>query len=194
MADSVIRDDLSNKLVHLTKGDDAAFTFEKIVNERRLRGGTGFIKGQHQCVCFSEAPVSKLPFILGHEKKQFKYRPYGFIFSKRFIFKAGGRPVIYQPDPDYEKLPDDKKHLHVRFFIGTNRSIDYTWEREWRVKTDQLKFTPDDVTLLVPQRDVIRAFQDVWYEEHTEPFPWHFLALEDLGVDVDLYLPTIDEE
>ena len=62
-----IRDDLSTKLVHLTrddgekKGRDA---FLQIIQEGKLKGGSGFIKGGHTCSCFTEAPVSKLAQIL----------------------------------------------------------------------------------------------------------------------------------
>lgn len=49
-----MRDDLSNKLVHLTKGtsadlskhrEEAVLILSSILKEKRLRGGTGFIKG-----------------------------------------------------------------------------------------------------------------------------------------------------
>ena len=68
-----MRDDLSDKLVHLTKGvgedpskhrEEALKTLGKILKEKRLLGGTGFIKGSHKCVCFSEAPIGKLSHIL----------------------------------------------------------------------------------------------------------------------------------
>jgi hypothetical protein len=45
----MIRDDLSDKLIHLTRGrtdDEAADLFAKIVGERILRGGQSWIKGR----------------------------------------------------------------------------------------------------------------------------------------------------
>ena len=59
------RDDLSNKLIHFTKGTDqeAADIFLKIINESRLLGGKGFIKGGYSCICFTESPVAKLAYI-----------------------------------------------------------------------------------------------------------------------------------
>jgi hypothetical protein len=64
-----MRDDVSDKLVHLITGagegaskhrEEAAANLFSILKRRTLPGGTGFIKGKHKCVCFSEAPISKL--------------------------------------------------------------------------------------------------------------------------------------
>lgn len=190
---AVIRDDLSDRLVHLTKGDDPFSTFTKILNERALLGGDGFIKGKHRCVCFSEAPLSKLPQILSTPHETVKYRPYGFVFTKRWVFEKGGRPVIYQPDPDYDLLPQSKQHLHVRFWLSSRYNVDHTWEREWRVKTDRLDFTPDEVTLLIPTRTVSDALKKYWTNYHKDagsaaPYPWHHIVLEDLGIEIPDYI------
>lgn len=201
----VVRDDLSDCLIHLTKGDlekEAFPNFLSIIHDRALKGGTGFIKGKHTCVCFSEAPVSKLGHLLATTVKvdsatSFKYKPYGVMFKKRWIYKEGGRPVIYQEDADYDLLHPEKKHLHVRFYLSDAYDVDHTWEREWRVKTDILPFTPKDVTLIVPQRAVIDVLKENHHSEQTkltaadpsrvyEPFPWHCIALEDLGVNINL--------
>ena len=56
----MIRDDLSDKLIHLAPGsnyDDAANVFSAILEGVQLVGGTGCIKGGYRCVCFSEAPL-----------------------------------------------------------------------------------------------------------------------------------------
>ena len=53
----MIREDLSNNLVHLVKGDTAEAalaTFDSILAEQSLRGGNGNIKGGWRCVCFTE--------------------------------------------------------------------------------------------------------------------------------------------
>jgi hypothetical protein len=47
----VIRDDIGGRLIHLTKGESdllAANTFLAIVQDRKLRGGTGCIEGGYQ--------------------------------------------------------------------------------------------------------------------------------------------------
>jgi len=59
----MIRGDLSNRLIHLTRGNteaEATETFVRIFREGRLRSGNGFIRGGYRCICFSEAPVAVL--------------------------------------------------------------------------------------------------------------------------------------
>jgi hypothetical protein len=189
----IIRDDLSDRLVHLTKGDDPLTTFLQILDDQALLGGNGFIKGGHKCICFSEAPISKLPQVLSTPHGDVKYRPYGFIFKKTWVFGRGGRPVIYQPDPDYALLPEEKKHLHVRFWLSDSYNVDHTWEREWRIKSDRLDFTPDDVTLLMPTRTVSEVLKEEWAERHASIsppplYPWHHIVLEDLGIKIPDYV------
>jgi hypothetical protein len=92
----------------------------------------------------------------------------------------GGRPVIYGPDPDYAKLPEEMRYRHVRFYLSAETTIDHTWEREWRIKTDELPITPDDVTVVVPDRKVKNALVKKFPDD-----PWHYIVLSDLGVTID---------
>jgi hypothetical protein len=185
-----MRSDVSDRLVHLTKGTGlkveehrkiALKTLGKILTSKSLKGGTGYIKGLHPCVCFSEAPIGMLSHILSIKTGSgFKYQPYGVMVNKKWLYEKGGRPVIYGPDSDYSKLPDDMKFRHVRFEIDGKSSIDFTSEREWRIQTDELSFTHDDVTIIVPDR---RA-KDAFVKKFTES-PWHYIVLSDLGVSID---------
>ena len=199
----MIRDDLSNKLIHLTRGltrEDAARNFLSIFQEQSLRGGTGCIKGSWKCVCFTEAPVSKLSTILANPTAHgSRYEPYGIMVEKGWLFEQGGRPVIYQTAKEYENLPDDLKYRHVTY--DPLEGIDFTWEREWRIRTDALSFQPNDVTLVIPERTVKDGMIDsrlsriakmhdktgVMPPEALAPYPWHFLVLSDLGVQVDMW-------
>jgi len=196
----MIRDDLSDKLIHLTRGptrEAAALTFLTILGQRMLRGGTGCIKGNWKCVCFTEAPISKLSTILANPSAHgSRYEPYGIMVDKKWLFAKGGRPVIYQSDSEYELLPDGIKYRHVRYEPG--QEINFTWEREWRIKTDTLPLDPEAVTLVVPERLVKDGLIDVrladLYREHNEtglmpqaalsPYPWHFIVLSDLGIPI----------
>lgn len=197
----MIRDDLSDKVIHLTRGpsrDAAAKVFFKILNEGKLRGGTGCIKGNWRCVCFTEAPIGKLSTILANPSAHgSRYEPYGVMVDKTWLFQQGGRPVIYQSDDEYELLPNDLKYRHVRY--EPHNRIDFTWEREWRIQIDELTLDPNAVTLVVPQRDVKDVLIDVHYlniyNQHNasgtmpdialSPYPWHFIVLSDLGVSID---------
>ena len=201
----MIRDDLSEKLIHLTRGatdKDAADAFLSIIKERKLRGGTGCIKGGFSCVCFSEAPVSKLAHILANPSAHgMRYRPFGVMVDKQWLFSKGGRPVIYQTDAEYELLHESQKFRHVRY--EPNDGVDFTWEREWRMHGHELELDSQGATLVVPTR----AWEKWSQDNHTamlsrralvtmgfigprsvSDYPWHFIALQDLGVDV----PSVD--
>lgn len=202
----LIRDDLSERLIHLTRGDTdqaAADAFISILREGRVRGGTGCIKGSYRCVCFSEAPVGKLSHILAAPTAHgMRYRPFGIMVSKAWLFARGGRPVIYQSDGEYELLHDSQRYRHVRFEPDT--PVDFTWEREWRVRTDELVLEPGQTTVVVPTREWEEWFQ----HKHTGRLamralvthgfigpnsvakqPWHFIVLEDLGVSIPAVAP-----
>jgi len=151
-------------------------------------------------ICFSETPISKLGYILSNPMAHgIRYKPFGFMVDKSWLFERGGRPVIYQSHVEYEELPVPLKYRHVTYEpnrLGT--PIDFTWEREWRIKTNELPFTPDEVTVIYPKR----TWSDGYNERHAselsgtvqllgstaslaiEPFPWHCIVLEDLGIPI----------
>ena len=191
------RPDLSTKLVHLVKGetmDNAFDTLLAILSERRLRGGSGMIKGGFTCVCFTEAPVAQLALSLADpQTSRFKYRPIGIMVDKAWAFESGARPAIYQPDEEYDWLPNDIKYRHVRY--DPSNKVDFTWEREWRLRANALSFTPEDVTVVFPDRIWADAFNANHFEEikakvatngvdALERYPWHVIALSDLGIEV----------
>lgn len=187
---NMIRDDLSHLLIHLTKGvspdqslalEESMAHFESIVSEQQLRGGTGYIRGGFKCVCFTEAPISKLSHILATTSVGgFKYAPYGVMVDKTWLYEKGGRPVIYGPGSEYDELPDLLKYRHVRFELSPKYKVDYSWEREWRIQTESLPISPSDVTLVVPNR---RA-KDLSVARFGGG--WHYIVLSDLGVLADL--------
>jgi hypothetical protein len=150
------REDISDKLVHFTKGDtlETAFThIRAIISESRLTGGNGFVKGGYRCVCFSEAPAAALEHGLLNSSAYSRYSPFGIMFEKSWIFEQGGRPVIYQPDSEYAALPESHKWRHVRYEPNAEEPNDFTWEREWRIQTDELNFSPSVAAVVVPDRD-----------------------------------------
>lgn len=201
----MIRDDIGSRLVHLTKGEPdqvAANTFLAIVKDRKLRGGTGCIKGGYQCVCFSEAPVSKLSQILANPMAHgMRYKPFGVMVEKQWLFERGGRPVIYQSDSEYELLHETQRFRHVRYEPAT---VDFTWEREWRIHTSELELDPAQTTLVVPNRAWEKWAQDQHIAmlsrramvlhgfigpRSVSDFPWHFMVIEDLGVEIPAVSP-----
>jgi hypothetical protein len=153
------------------------------------------IKGSYNCICFSEAPISSIGQIIARKTGEIKYSPYGFMFSKEYLFKLGARPVLYQTEDEYKLLPEELKFKHVKFDLSISKKVDWTWEREWRLKTDKLVLNTKETTVIVPNRHIIEELieknQAVKRAISTRifgPFPqieWHFIVLEDLGFTVE---------
>jgi hypothetical protein len=196
------RDDLSDLLVHLTRVTErgvpqfqaATETLVRIMNDQALRGGTGYIKGNYKCVCFSEAPLAKLSLMLANGDASSRYSPFGVMVKKIWLFGQGGRPVIYQPDSEFEILPDELRYRHVRY---KPPQVDFTREREWRIKTDWLPLDPFAATLVAPTRDWLLNIRKRFEQTSSlsDYLKWHFLVLEDLGVSIAEPdpLPVIEE-
>ena len=155
------RDDISENLIHFIKGEsfDHAFgTLRKIVKENRLLGGTGYIKGGYRCVCFSEAPVHHLESALMRPTVHgIRWRPFGIMVFKSWLSAQGGRPVIYQPDDEFSRLPEEMRWRHVRYEPAADPPVDFSWEREWRIKTDALSIRPEIARIVLPT--------DKWFEQ-----------------------------
>lgn len=134
---AIRRADFSHGLVHLTKERGTTKPFDvlkEILASGELRGSghDGFVKGSRKAVCLSEIPLSSVHQFAGRpeQKDNVRYRFYGLALSKKAVFEAGGRPVIYLPDGEAGWLPNDQKWRHVRF---EHPDVDWTFEREWRV-------------------------------------------------------------
>lgn len=194
------RPDLSPNLLHLTRGESRAAAFgvlRTIVAERQLRGGDGYIRGGFRCVCFTEAPIAQLANIFRwSEAKPLRFQPYGVLLGKEYLFALGGRPVIYQPDSEYHCLPDEIKYRHVRYDPIGSPPVDFTWEREWRIRTDGLALDPERCCLVVTgpeEREALRrdhakreamriealrqAVADPFGAYTEEEFPWQVVEL-----------------
>jgi len=190
------RPDISDNLTHFTSGATLAGAYERlgsIVAERRLVGSGEKIRGGWPCICFTEAPLTSLSTGLVNPKAYSRYSPFGVIFDKSWIFQAGGRPVIYQPDAEFEGLPEDIRWRHMRYEPGI---VDFTWEREWRVRRDQLQFDPSIAAIVVPNHEwaarlvedhegqqnlIVLEYAQVidgnLAEQYREGFPWRIFVL-----------------
>ena len=193
------RDDLSNKLIHFTKGEpeEAVANIRSILKQSKLIGGSGFIKGGYRCVCFTESPIGKFPHLFSDENPlKFPYAPFGIMVDKKWLWERGGRPVIYQSDEEYKLLHEQQRWRHKIYDpLG---GVDFTWEREWRINVDELVLDPSKATVIVPNRFYIEKIKKTHSNQiqvavinlgeeaagFVKPLPWHFIALEDLGVKV----------
>jgi hypothetical protein len=152
----VSRTDISPYLVHFTSGDsyDEAFArLRKIIADRKLIGGSRFIKGNYRCVCFSEAPLASLKGGLVNLNYYSRYLPFGIMVSKQWLFPQGGRPVIYQSADEYQPLPESHRWRHVLYDpTASTEAVDFTWEREWRIRCDTLIFDQRCAQVIVPDQ------------------------------------------
>ncbi len=143
-----LRSDLSEWLVHFTKGTDvnASATLTQILREKALLS-----KSTPPAVCFTEAPLrefSKL-FELFRKYPEPRLAPFGIAVKKDWLFEQGGRPAIYGPAAERELLPDQLKFRHVTY----TPSCDFTWMREWRIGVDRLALEPEHTLVVVPTED-----------------------------------------
>jgi len=170
-----MRPDIAYSLIHFTRGEGQNSAYEslrKIVKERRLLGSDRMIRGGYPCICFSEAPYDLLTCGLTNSDGYGRYSGYGLIFSKQYIFDLGGRPVIYQPDCEYDMLPDSHRWRHVRFDLSDPK-VDFTWEREWRVQSSAMSFTKNDLSIVLPDDDAQKRFvADIERDSFHEAWSW----------------------
>jgi hypothetical protein len=158
------RTDLSSYVVHLVRENDKLKVYDvlmAILNERTIRGSDprkGFISGDRPAVCFQDAPLSGISQNVYYEQKyleknpdaRLRYRAIGLMFDKRYVFSAGGRPVIYdRPEEMKKHLPADQWWRIVNYDLSDDDNlIDWTHEREWRLPGD-FHFDPSEATVLV---------------------------------------------
>lgn len=119
------------------------------------------------------------------------------MIDKKWLYEHGGRPVIYQSDEEFDLLHEKHKYKHKIY--DPIQGIDYTWEREWRIHTDELTLEPEQTTLIVPNRKYVEEFKDKhisglktkgmilgdFAKYMMRKLEWHFIALEDLGVPIE---------
>jgi hypothetical protein len=194
------RADISDKVVHFSSPrdnwDEAYLRLRSILRERSIRGGNDKIRSGDHCVCFTEAPLVSLGTGLVNPTNFSRYAPFGLVFTKKWIFEKGGRPVIYQSESEFRELSDFHKWRHMRYEPNAAQPIDFTWEREWRIKCRRLEFQPNDVLILVPRQEWLDALrsdhegdEDYWAymysqvldreiaEQYREDFPWRVSVL-----------------
>lgn len=102
---------------------------------------------------------------------------------KKWIFSRGGRPVIYQTDEEFTLLPDAIVWRHMRYEPNAGTPIDFTWEREWRIKTNRLEFNPSVAGVIFPDWSWVSRFQhefdsvqDLVVEEYAQMLDDQLLA------------------
>jgi hypothetical protein len=170
------RSDLSTQVTHLTKPGvidgreiDALDVLIKILRERKIIGSntaSGFIVGTIPAVCFMEAPPYSLcenidfeyELSKKHDRKP-KYHGFGLMLPKTYVYRRGGRPVIYEETETAKQfLPATQWWRIVRFDLSdSDNMVDWTHEREWRIPNN-FAFDIDQASVLVPNPPMFREF------------------------------------
>lgn len=177
-----MRQDISRFLVHFTKASSVESAYDvlrRILREKTVLGSSRFVRGGTTCVCFSEAPLGALEHGLINSTGFSRYSPYGLQFEKEWIFSLGGRPVIYQPEHEFAQLSRTHEWRHVRLDLGSS-TVDFTWEREWRLPRTELRFSERDVTVVLPDDEARDRFiQDVENDSFYEAWAWTVVLGDD---------------
>ena len=172
-----LRVDLTGHLTHLTKSsviNEISYSpldvLIKILRERTIIGSTtdsGFIVGNSPAVCFFDAPIYSICENLHYEhnrnlknsQNHKKYDSFGLMLPKTYVFKKGGRPVIYDKTEDAKQyLPPDKWWRIVNLnYDNSDEYIDWTHEREWRFPQN-IKFDIEEAIVLVRNASSYKDF------------------------------------
>ena len=188
------RRDIGDNIVHWTKRRmvdqggiekkmSAIDVLEKILEEEAILGSSNFIKGKHECVCFTEAPIVdmistfKMNSLLGDEEAPLRYEAYGIAVKKIDAYKRGARPVIYQRDDEYESLPESHRWRHCTY--NPAGIPDFAWEREWRIQSNRFELDPESTTVLVTCDLAARKISAKFGVK------WQIIPLDFLGLEID---------
>ena len=154
-----VRKDITSFVFHFVRRQDPLEALRAILKEGYIRGGV-YPPGSDSVVCFTEAPLAEVirqnGILEAHGYDRLSL--WGIGFKKDQVFGQGGLPVIYQPRTLYERLPPELRWRHVDFDPG--HGIDFTWQREWRVQTEQFALAEVETILVVP--DVTAFVKDLW--------------------------------
>ncbi len=135
---------------------DEFFTLKNIIYEAGIRFGYSFrnkkttIYGGEPVICFTEMPFSSYLEYINIRDNELTVGNYAIAIEKSKLFEIGARPVIYglSEDNSYKIkkqnsytmileesiLPIKEQFRYVPYILNDNKEIDWTHEREWRLK------------------------------------------------------------
>ena len=144
-----LREDLSEYLIHFTKGNYAFETLQKILDEGKLRSFN-----EERYICFTEAPITMLNVFFNYVERNYStptiIAPYGIGIRRDVLFKKGARPVIYGTREEKKLLPEKMQWRHVNMNLP---NYDFSWLREWRIKCNYIKFKPEHIIVITRTSD-----------------------------------------
>ncbi|MBZ5212764.1 DUF2971 domain-containing protein [Bacillus paralicheniformis] len=177
------RTDMTTYLTHLTRKNvggredfpkDKLEVLIKILTDKKLiASGKGFINSGEPVVCLQDVPFYGVSQNVKHEMEhkrllgdRIRYEPLGIALHKTYVFRKGGRPVIYEKPTikdgkkTFPDIPSDLLWRIVSLDLSEDEAFtDWTHEREWRVKGD-LEFELEDVYVILPDTYMYKEFTE----------------------------------
>jgi len=89
--------------------------------------------------------------------------------------------VIYRPDEEFLSLPDRMRWRHVRYEPAADPPIDFSWEREWRIKTDILSISPEVARIVLPTDEWFHQLRSTHDRKESYDAQIHELVLGDVA-------------
>ena len=127
----------ASMLTHFTRASREGSALDNLVTilrDRMIRGSARMVRGRSPAVCLFDAPLAELSRLLVRGNRH-RYEPFGIALDRRYAFKTGARPVVYMPWPEARRiLPAEELWRVVSIDLDHTPPVDWTFEREWRVR------------------------------------------------------------
>jgi hypothetical protein len=133
----------------------------------RLKSLEEKIADKFSVACFTETPLNQLHLLVQKiPNRRIKLEPYGIVFTRDFIVRAGGQPALYIngygdnkflhrcAQTLYDEAFDEDGTLVspnwriLPFINAMHEKYDFSWEREWRV-LNRLTFSWKDIVCVI---------------------------------------------
>lgn len=176
------RSDITTRLTHLTRsevGKDNAFdVLNKILENKCIYGSTresGYIVGNDKAVCFQDAPLMCVAENIIYENQLSKdvaakrYEAFGIRVNKQHAYRRGAREVIYGKTDELKRMLPSSEYWRIvnHNLDDIQNAIDWTHEREWRIKGDY-SFDYNDIEVIVKNNHFYRKFMEYWMNKNPE--------------------------
>ena len=126
-------------LTHFTRASpsgDALDNLTSILRDGTIRGSQRMMPGRQSAVCLFDVPMAELGRLLTRANRR-RYQPFGLAMDRRYAFSRGARPVIYMPLSEARRiLAQEELWRVVGIDLERTPTVDWTFEREWRVRDE----------------------------------------------------------
>jgi hypothetical protein len=126
-------------LAHFTRAESKASAMDnlvRILESCAISGSSRLVPGKQRAVCMFDVPIPDLYRVLVKSSRR-RYEPFGVAVDKRYAFAQGARPVIYLPLAEAAEIvrPEELWRV-VSLDFARTPPIDWSFEREWRMRGD----------------------------------------------------------